>query len=186
MREILKTGRVAIAGLIVLLLGAGSAHAALVNFSLTGYVDGSAGSPFGLDVGETITASGTFDDSTMGISPFTVYFDMASGNTLTIFAGSLTLNETQDDNYASGGSPRLEFNNMGDLISFNYYWEDVGDFSSFDSGVLDWITNDAGFNFATGYWDANSFTMTPVPVPAAIWLFGTGLLALAGIARRKK
>lgn len=25
-----------------------------------------------------------------------------------------------------------------------------------------------------------------VPVPAAVWLFGTGLLSLAGIARRKK
>ncbi|MEE9494350.1 MAG: DNRLRE domain-containing protein [Gammaproteobacteria bacterium] len=26
---------------------------------------------------------------------------------------------------------------------------------------------------------------TPVPVPAAVWLFGSGLIALAGIARRK-
>jgi hypothetical protein len=184
MREILKSGRAAIAGLLVL-LSAGSAQAALVNFSLTGYVDGSAGSPFGLDVGETITASGTFDDSTMGVSPFTVYFDMASGNMLTIFAGSLTLNETQDDNYASGGSPKLEFDSGGALIGFGF---NVGfmDGSTFDSGVLAWITNDADFNFATGYWDANSFTMTPVPVPAAVWLFGSGLLGLVGIARARK
>jgi len=27
--------------------------------------------------------------------------------------------------------------------------------------------------------------LTPVPVPAAVWLFGSGLLGLAGIARRK-
>jgi hypothetical protein len=27
---------------------------------------------------------------------------------------------------------------------------------------------------------------TVVPVPAAVWLFGSGLLGLAGIARRKK
>ena len=29
-------------------------------------------------------------------------------------------------------------------------------------------------------------TMAPVPVPAAAWLFGSGLLGLAGVARRKK
>jgi len=29
-------------------------------------------------------------------------------------------------------------------------------------------------------------TVTPVPVPAAVWLFGSGLLGLVGMARRKK
>ncbi len=33
--------------------------------------------------------------------------------------------------------------------------------------------------FATGY------PLAEVPVPAAVWLFGTGLMALAGVARRK-
>ena len=28
--------------------------------------------------------------------------------------------------------------------------------------------------------------LNPVPVPAAVWLFGSGLLGLVGIARRKK
>ena len=27
---------------------------------------------------------------------------------------------------------------------------------------------------------------TPVPVPAAVWLFGSGLIGLVGVARRKK
>ena len=37
-----------------------------------------------------------------------------------------------------------------------------------------------------------SFTFTqtlelnPVPVPAAVWLFGSGLIALVGLARRKR
>jgi hypothetical protein len=31
-----------------------------------------------------------------------------------------------------------------------------------------------------------SFEVNPVPVPAAVWLFGSGLLGLIGIARRKK
>jgi hypothetical protein len=60
-----------------------------------------------------------------------------------------------------------------------------------------------GENFA-GFWDAceidclsgltalrpddiNTFAkFSPVPVPAAAWLFGSGLLGLVGIARRKK
>ena len=28
--------------------------------------------------------------------------------------------------------------------------------------------------------------LAPIPVPAAVWLFGSGLLGLAGVARRKK
>lgn len=32
----------------------------------------------------------------------------------------------------------------------------------------------------------NVALVNPVPVPAAVWLFGTGLLGLIGVARRKK
>ena len=39
-------------------------------------------------------------------------------------------------------------------------------------------------NFASG--GSESFVNSPVPVPAAVWLFGSGLVGLAGIARRKK
>ena len=38
-----------------------------------------------------------------------------------------------------------------------------------------------------GGFNANfNANLTPVPVPAAVWLFGSGLLGLVGIARRKK
>jgi len=167
-----------------MLFGAAGAQAALVNFSLTGTAEGLSDNPYGINSGDNIFASGTFDDS--AIAGGTVYFDMAhSGNTLTITAGSLTLSNTQDDNYAAGGSPKLEFDGSGNLIGFGY---NAGflDGSAFDSGVLAWIVNDASYNFASGSWDANSFAMTPVPVPAALWLFGSGLLGLAGIVRGRK
>jgi hypothetical protein len=39
-----------------------------------------------------------------------------------------------------------------------------------------------------GEWTSLNLTVVPtvVPVPAAVWLFGSGLMGLAGIARRKK
>ena len=33
---------------------------------------------------------------------------------------------------------------------------------------------------------SESFVNNPVPVPAAVWLFGSGLLGLVGVARRKR
>jgi len=38
-----------------------------------------------------------------------------------------------------------------------------------------------GDSFTAGNWEVSN-----VPVPAAVWLFGSGLLGLVGIARRKK
>lgn len=53
------------------------------------------------------------------------------------------------------------------------------------------IGNDWGTSFRkTPYSEIYSIHVTPavtaVPVPAAVWLFGSGLVGLAGIARRKK
>lgn len=37
-----------------------------------------------------------------------------------------------------------------------------------------------------GFFDSTSFDIAPVPVPAAAWLFGSALLGLMGMARRRK
>ncbi|MEQ1680576.1 MAG: DUF3466 family protein [Nitrospira sp.] len=56
------------------------------------------------------------------------------------------------------------------------------------SGINDqgWIVGRAS-NSQLGLTDTHAFllTPTPVPVPAAMWLFGTGLAGLAGLARRR-
>lgn len=41
------------------------------------------------------------------------------------------------------------------------------------------LSADTGFNYANAY-------VAPVPVPAAAWLFGSGLLGLIGLGRRKR
>jgi len=59
-----------------------------------------------------------------------------------------------------------------------YYWQDVG------------INPDGALTKAAGSWSFDGATLTygapsAVPVPAAAWLFGSGLLGLVGVARRK-
>jgi hypothetical protein len=51
---------------------------------------------------------------------------------------------------------------------------------------LEWQSLIVGgpFNGKTGTWTLSG-TATIVPVPAAVWLFGSGLLGLVGIARRR-
>jgi hypothetical protein len=52
-----------------------------------------------------------------------------------------------------------------------------------------WLTN-GGAAVATGQGNmfalSSVITVSAVPVPAAVWLFGSGLLGLVGVARRKK
>ncbi len=40
-------------------------------------------------------------------------------------------------------------------------------------------------NYGYG-WAVHSGDVSTVPVPAAVWLFGSGLLGLIGVARRKR
>ena len=77
------------------------------------------------------------------------------------------------------------------LLSLNYNFI-MG--LSADSGTT-WIA-DSGSSFGvntaliefnvSGVNEALVIDVAPVPVPAAVWLFGSGLIGLAGIARRKK
>ena len=58
----------------------------------------------------------------------------------------------------------------------------VGDNLSFGFGATATGNNGSGV-----FYDNLSFAqVAPVPVPAAVWLFGSGLLGLLGVARRRK
>lgn len=50
-------------------------------------------------------------------------------------------------------------------------------------GASVWL-NMSGGNSGGAHWDIN-MDLTAVPVPAAVWLFGSGLIGLVGVARRK-
>ena len=65
--------------------------------------------------------------------------------------------------------------NNGNFAALNYT-SPLGDFVSINLSF-------ASGTDLLGHWDATTFTV--VPVPAAVWLFGSGLLGLVGVARRK-
>jgi hypothetical protein len=57
--------------------------------------------------------------------------------------------------------------------------------TSGDFWYLDGKNAPALAKFGTNWKDVNNFQLTGVPVPAAVWMFGTGLLAMFGLNRRK-
>lgn len=59
----------------------------------------------------------------------------------------------------------------------------VGGCSTSESVIFKLENN---FTFSGKGWTSKGMALTSVPIPAAAWLFGSGLLGLAGIARRKK
>lgn len=85
------------------------------------------------------------------------------------------------------GADVLTFTPQGETSRFNLETED----GSLLFTLLGWSEDDGqtfSDHFTVG--DASGTkiklyaTVTPVPVPAAVWLFGTGLIALLGVARR--
>ncbi len=168
-----------------MVLGTTGAQAAPVNFTLTGDVNlyAAPGNIFGINTGDDVIVTGTFDDSVLSGGSGTVSFGQGSSNAFSLGFAGFTLTETDDVNYADG-YPQLTLAG-GNLVGFNY----VADFGV-DTHVFD--SHDLYFDGWEYDWDLTvsgtwlSFEMTPVPVPAAVWLLGSGLIGLAGIARRKR
>jgi len=89
--------------------------------------------------------------------------------TLTIFAGSF------------GNDAEFNFSGLAEGATSTQFWFNHAELGltgdSLFFGVRDFSGNEAGNVL---------LTLAPIPLPAAVWLFGSGLLGLASIVRRKK
>lgn len=211
MNNALRSIRILISGLGI--VAAGGVQAALVNFSLTGtitstetycgtdddYNDIYCDRPnvFGLVAGDSVIVSGVYDDTHLtGSGSEIVSFESGSGNSLSMVLGSSTFNESSDDGYMdpAPGGVRLLFSD-GAFSGLSYYISGgVMWYGNFESYGIPFYAIEQSLSYPYpvgpewelfGVWDANSFTTTAVPVPAAIWLLSSGLLGFLTLSRRK-
>jgi len=93
----------------------------------------------------------------------------------------------------SGGAMWLDYG-AGEIVAgINSFIFDENDLLN-PPGEPDWTdgywtvgTSTAYYEeWITGYVPTAMFGGSPVPIPASVWLFGSGLIGLIGIARRKK
>lgn len=70
-----------------------------------------------------------------------------------------------------------------ELDELNFLDVDITDYTGM-SGSLDFVLNTTGTQSANIF-IPESLAMSAVPIPSAVWLFGSGLVGLIGAARRK-
>lgn len=191
---------------LALALGSTAASAAtqtMTSGSFTMY------SPGGL-VGTFNDVTGSIGDGAWAVaSPSTFFgFNWTAHNGTTFGPGTYTVDTIEGGVYTNvtvgagqvGGHILFDWNTAADIDVINV-WDvsTVGgvvtytstDVCSGSAGTGGACTTDGTLGLAMidgafpGF-SANFDFTTPVPVPAAVWLFGSGLLGLVGVARRKK
>jgi len=189
MNRLLKPGYAVLVVSVLLLSGLSTAQAAAVTytFAITGDVTvgeesfGPGSNAFGLSAGNNISATGSFtaDLGSIGSETGTVLFGNASGNSLTIDLNGTIITAGDDNNFGAGTGPSLAFS-AGSLSDFDFLKTSTPEFnSSFTS------FDNLSVGTLFGDWQTNA-NLTAVPLPAGLWLFGSGLIALAGGVRRRR
>ncbi len=152
-------------------------------FTATGtassFEDDGVGPAIGIDTGSFDLAASIDNNGVLSAGTLTITGTITSlgFNTGTLLTGTLTNLGFP----ASGSGDPLEF-------LFNVTGGDLAGAYGLSGGI---ILSQSGFNggFAVDFNNAAfsgvADTGTVVPVPAAVWLFGSGLLGLIGFARRR-
>ena len=176
---------------LFLVFAASSANAIMVTENFSGTIDfAEAGNPFGVAESDIFAWSTTYDLSYQNELGNIVIGDDPDMK-LQVTIGSRTFNEIEDVFYGPGnfGAPILTFDEHDNVIGVsllvddmtgNYRFRSHGDGLAFDIYSIgsDGFTDDV-------HLVAGTFDFNPVPVPAAVWLLGSGLFGLIGIRRKK-
>lgn len=169
------------------------ANAALVTASFT------STTTVGEFAGSVATGTFTYDDSLIS-STGSEFLDTTDGLTVVVDVFGQTF--TDIDDIAKGGThdwlPEVEF--FDGVATFLDFWVSEVAFEEYVNGVLEIQPNVVEINqpgvmgfgsfqlYSTGlntYDGSFEVEVSAVPVPAAAWLFFSGLIGLIGFARRK-
>jgi hypothetical protein len=140
---------------------------------------------------QAVTLDAGIFGPTLGTAANPVVLNVTPGNsifldTINFDLGAFThFNMTSTTtNILSFGAPIFENVNDNEVVAasanhFSVFLADLGlprDYHLHPQGL-----NQGGGSYQVSLWGS----MAPVPVPAALWLFGSGLVGLVGLARRK-
>jgi len=163
------------------------------------------GGTYTTDVGAIDTGWGFFSNTGLHftVSPVGVATDSGATKTLDFSGWNVTWNGIPAISMGGGTQVLSSVNTKTSVTSFTTYNNgnslatitcSASSCSNTSSFTLDYSakvpqkdpSNFGGVPYALHLEGHVSSTPTVVPVPAAVWLFGSGLLGLVGIARRKK
>ena len=152
---------------------------------------------------EVLSSAFAVSGSNFGMQNFSFNYDtsLTVGVSNIIDVDPTSWGITQNAN-AGGGFGKFEFQLSGgggsrtELLSFSITGVTGDTIGSYAMGsglkpaaIEFFAAHIGGFDTTNGVTSAQFAGSTPVPavpVPAAVWLFGSGLIGLAGVARRKK
>lgn len=151
------------------------------------YTTANAASVYNFDAAGTINTSGGLD----GLGIGTLYV----GGTFTATFDTTTI-QFSNINVATSPSSSFVFPDYdgtfdGSSFSGSQLVSILGLYNTY-SGTFDGTNLNIAGVFYDPYYDGYTYnydisaSVSSVPVPAAVWLFGSGLLGLAGIARKKR
>jgi len=144
------------------------------------------------------TASGVFTslDVGMGVSgtpPETVRFDLYADASDTLGALLESVDVIVNNNTTTLGISTGLASGSTNLVAGQMYWLIATSLSGVNVPWGQNSTGDSGLHWVNGsvYEEPDTkgafrVNASVVPIPAAVWLFGSGLLGLVGMARRKK
>lgn len=192
-RSSLDRLKVAVAGLAAagIIAAGANAQAVTLDAGVFALGNGDAANPIIVNVPNpgTGTRSGLFTDTiNFDLGSFT-HFNMTSevsGN-VTNFAVTIFQNFTDAEvSDPVSGDPRFPVAGYlgADTIFTNLALPDLGlsrDYHLHPGGIE--VANNAG-GYTLRLW--GSYGPAPIPIPAAVYLFGAGIVGLAGLARRKR
>lgn len=177
-----------------------AAYAVPVTTTVQGIVEvADTNNPFGLSVGDIVTAVGSYDDSGVSaVGASSLAFDSEPSFSLTITLGNFTFEASDDDDFGSG-FPRFQFSD-GALTGIEFERDGFafGGFTDLTLGEFAgqtlWFLEDnvgAVEVLLEGTWDFDNAVTVPddvvvvVSEPGALLLFATGFMGLLGVSRRR-